>query len=108
MQSFRVKTTRTITTLNSTMTEIVPFLQNAACGVQITGTWSGACVIEATSDGITWSGFAYINCATGATETSITANGIYRTELVGVSQVRVRRSTATSGGAVVTLIIQGN
>lgn len=108
MQPKRVKETGTLTVLDSAVTAVVPFLNSAACSAQIAGTWSGACVLEATVDNTNWVAFAYINCTSGATETSIPANGVYRTELVGVSMVRVRRSTATSGTANVTLVVQGN
>jgi len=108
MQPTRIKEVGAITAANSAVTAVVPFLNSAACSAQISGTWSGACVIEATVDNTNWVAFAYINCTSGATETSISANGVYRTELVGVSMVRVRRSTATSGTANVTLAVQGN
>lgn len=108
MQPYRVKGAGNLTALNNAVTCSVPFINSAACGVQITGTFSATVLIEATIDGTNWTTYAAINCASGATETSITGAGQWRTELVGVTSVRVRCSAFTSGTAVVTLVVQGN
>ena len=108
MGSFRSKATGTLTALNGAVTTEFRQLENGACGVQVTGTFTATALIEATMDGTNWTTYAFVNCASGSTETSITAAGQYRTELVGVHSVRVRCSAYTSGTATVTLVVQGN
>jgi hypothetical protein len=108
MGSFRSKATGSLTALNGAVTAEFRQIENGACGVQVTGTFSATLLIEATMDGTNYTTYAFVNCASGATETSITAVGQFRTELVGVHSVRVRCSAYTSGTAVVTLVSQGN
>lgn len=105
---FRVKGTGTLNAVDEAVTITNPHLPNSAVGVQVTGTFTATLLVEATIDGTTFTTYAFINCASGATETSITAAGQYRTELVGVSSVRVRCSAYTSGDAVVTVTAQSN
>lgn len=74
-------------------------------GVQITGTWVGQLAFEGTKDGTTWYAVAaYPHSGTGATVSTTTGN----TQLViaagSNTQMRVRRSIATSGTAVVTVV----
>lgn len=107
MGGFRSKSTGNLTALNGAVTNEFRQLENGACGVQVTGTFSATLLIEATMDGTNWDTYAFVNCATGTTATSITGTGQYRTELVGVHSVRVRCSAFTSGTAVVTLTTQG-
>ena len=105
MGGFRTKVTGTLNAADEAVTAEYRFLTNGACGVQLTGDLSGTLVIEVTLDGTNWVAFALIVCATGATATTITANGIYRTELVGAGQVRVRCSAYTSGDGAVTMYV---
>lgn len=108
MGSFRSKATGSLTAADDAVTTEFRQLENGACGVQVTGTFTATLLIEATMDGTNWGTYAFVNCATGATATSITAAGQFRTELVGVHSVRVRCSAYTSGTAAVTLVVQGN
>lgn len=68
-------------------------------GVQITSTWTGTIVFEATVDDVTWNS---ITADPGAI-TSTTANGSWTIACAGQSKVRVRASAWTSGSASVTL-----
>ena len=108
MGQMKIVSSGTLTALNGAVTAEFRHLANGAAGVQVTGTFSATLLIEATMDGTNWNTYAFINCASGATETSITATGQYRTELVGVSSVRVRCSSFTSGSAAVTLSLLSN
>ncbi len=108
MGSFRSKGTGDLDAVNEAVTVEVRQLDNAACGVQVTGTFSATLLIEATMDGTNWGTYAFVNCADGTTAASISAVGQYRTELVGVHSVRVRMSARVSGTASVTLVVQGN
>jgi hypothetical protein len=108
MGSFRSKSTGDLDAVNEAVTVEVRQLDNAACGVQVTGTFSATVLIEATMDGTNWNTYAFVNCASGSTETSITAVVQFRTELVGVHSVRARMSARVSGTASVTVVVQGN
>lgn len=108
MGGFRSKATASLGAVNEAATVEFRQLANGAAGVQVSGTFSATLLIEATMDGTNWGTYAFVNCASGATGTSITAAGQYRTELVGVHSVRVRMSARVSGTAVVTLVTQSN
>jgi hypothetical protein len=108
MGQMKIVATGALGALNAAVTAEFRHLSNGAAGVQITGTFVATVLIEVTMNGTDWSPYAYVNCASGATETSITAAGQYRTELVGVSSVRTRCSAYTSGTANVTLVLLSN
>lgn len=108
MGNMRIISTGTLSAADQAISAEFRHLANGACGVQITGTFSATFLIEATIDGTNWNPYAFINCVTGATETSITSTGQFRTELVGVSSVRLRMSARTSGSANVTLVVLSN
>lgn len=108
MSSFVVKATGDLDAVSEAVTAEVRQIENAACGVQVSGTFSATLLIEATMDGTNWTTYAFVDCSSGSTATSITAAGQYRTELVGPQQVRVRMSARASGTASVTLIVKGN
>ncbi len=108
MPSVRIKSSGDLDAVNEAVTAEVRFIENAACGVQVTGTFSATLLIEATMDGTNWDDYAFVKCADGTTAASISAVGQDRTELVGVHSVRVRMSGRVSGTASVTLVVQGN
>jgi hypothetical protein len=108
MGQMKIVSTGTLGALNAAVTAEFRHLSNGAAGVQLTGTFSGTFVLEVTMDGTNWDAYAIVVCSTGATATSITATGQYRTELVGVSSVRVRCSAYTSGTATATLVLLSN
>lgn len=108
MGQFKRISTGNLGALNAAVTIETRQLANSAAGVQITGTFSGTILIEATMDGANWGTYAFINCASGATETSITAVGQFRTELVACVGVRARMSAYTSGTAVATVAALDN
>lgn len=71
--------------------------------IQVIGTWAGTLTFEGTAttgDWVTISGQA-INGALSATST--TANGIFRFNITGLTGIRVRWTTYTSGQAIVTI-----
>lgn len=73
-------------------------------GVQVTGTWTGTMIVEATIDGTNWFSvpilsFAGILTVAGTT----TANGQWQAEVGGIAQARARCSITGSGTAVVSL-----
>jgi len=76
------------------------------CGIQITGTWTGTLVFEATIDGATWFSVAgYLTYSGDGFQpvTSTAINGNWRALVGGFAQFRVRASTAMTGTASVAL-----
>ena len=108
MPQIKIVSSGSLTAAQQAATAEFRHLSAGALGVQVTGTFSATMLVEVTMDGTNYNTYAFINCASGATETSITATGQYRTELVGASLVRVRCSAYTSGTAVVTLVVLEN
>lgn len=72
--------------------------------LQLSGTWAGTIAFEGTADGGNWA--ALIGAPLGGTgvATSTTAGGVWRFSSVGLSRVRVRFSTFTSGTAFTILV----
>lgn len=73
----------------------------ASVGVQVTGSWSGTLVYEASFDSVTWSQ-AYLNDGGGVTFSSFTTNGLFHAPVMSIPYVRVRASSWTSGTATVS------
>jgi hypothetical protein len=81
--------------------------QQGAVGIQITGTWSGTIVFQATVDGTNYVAVKCINANTGLVlaTTGTTANGMWQCAAGGLASVRALSSgTWTSGTATVTLL----
>lgn len=72
-------------------------------GLQVTGTWTGTLVFEATVDGTNYVAIQVIDVASGALVTDTTANGSFLAAVAGFQRIRVRASALASGTAVVTL-----
>ena len=107
MASFRNYETGTLDAADDVVSLAWRHFDNGGLGVQMTGDLSGTVKIEGTIDGATYVPLAFINCATGdvvAGSTGFTANGIYRTECVGMMKVRVKCTAYTSGTGAVTLV----
>lgn len=91
----------TLTTLDDTAE-----IDCTGCGVasaQITGTWVGTIVAEATIDGTNW--FPIVGYITGDAQTAVrstTVNGQFRAVCVAFAKVRLRASAWTSGTANIT------
>lgn len=73
--------------------------------VQITGTWTGTLIFEASTDGGTnyYSVQAQAVAGNGATLTTVTANGQWVLNITGASHFRVRCSVTGTGTAVVSI-----
>lgn len=107
MGPIRIVETGTVSGTGVIATADVRHVTTSACVLQVTGAMSATLVIRGTVDG-TFTNMAFINCATGAIETTITAAGQYRTELVGQKQVQAYCSAYTSGSPVCTLVVLAN
>jgi hypothetical protein len=111
MGSFRNSEIGTLDAADDTVSLAWRHFDNGGVGVQMAGTLSGTVKIEGTIDGANWVALAFINAATGALvagATGFTANGIYRTEAVGLLKVRVKCTAYTSGTGSVTLVALSN
>ncbi len=76
---------------------------SGACGVQVSGVWTGTLVFEATIDSAIWNPVLAVNSVTGSEVTSTTVNGNWVIACAGFQKVRVRGNTVTSGTATVFL-----
>lgn len=96
--------TGTITAVSQTVAFDGPNTGTEA--VQITGTWVGTMVVEATVDNTNWSTISFLNATTGLFVTSLAANGMFLIPSNAYVSTRVRASAWTSGTA--TIINKGN
>jgi hypothetical protein len=74
--------------------------------IQVSGTWAGTLTFEGSMDGTNWSVWTVVSSAaishiTAASTT--TTNGLFMHETYGLSRIRVRFSTYTSGTATVLI-----
>lgn len=74
-----------------------------AVAIQITGTWMGTVTFEGSVDGLTFQALTVFptNSTTGATTT--TGNGVWSAAVAGLTIVRARMSSYTSGTATVSM-----
>lgn len=77
-------------------------------GVQVTGTFVGTLVFEATVDGTNYVAVAAKDLAsgTGALVTSVTAPAILQIDVRGIKCLQARCSAYTSGTAVVSWVTE--
>lgn len=68
-----------------------------AVGTQVTGINGDTITIEGTIDDSNWVAINAVNLNTKAVGTTITASGLYLIPVTGLSQLRLRISTAGSG-----------
>lgn len=98
------QTDRTATgAITSTQTVQVNSQGSASTGLQITGTWTGTIVFEASVDGTNWNPVNGITPTTGASQTSTTTNGNWEIASAGYQLVRVRGNTVATGSATAYL-----
>lgn len=65
--------------------------------IQLSGTWVGTLVIEASNDGVTYLSLPIYNESTKALVSSMTTNGFYSSSTNGFQFFRIRSSAWTSG-----------
>ena len=91
-------------TITSTQNVSINTQASGSCGVQITGTWTGTLVFEATVDaGTTWNSVNAEVPTTGVAVTSTSTNGVWIIACAGYQQVRVRGNTVVTGTATIFL-----
>lgn len=90
---------------------------NAFCGISslrdntltahVQGTWSGTLSLQGSLDGVNFvtlsQALTWVNQATGAYSSTITANGIFQASITGIPYLRVTMTAYTSGTASVIL-----
>lgn len=72
-------------------------------GVQVTGTFSGTLTFEGSLDGVTYTTLSLTPINSTTSVTTATAAGVWSGGVGGLSVVRVRMSSYTSGTATVTI-----
>jgi hypothetical protein len=99
-----LKTTGSLTALNSTVQEAIHGLSEA--GVLVGGTWVGTINMQGSVDGATWTNLSTFLSGSGGVWTSagMTVNGDYKaTGIAGYTQLRALMSAYTSGTATITI-----
>lgn len=74
----------------------VSILDYSTCAIQLSWVWAGTIVFEANSNWWDFVSLAGINITTNSLVTSITGNGIFKFNVSGLNQIRVRCSAYTS------------
>lgn len=92
-----------ITGLITAVSQTVDFSNgnNQTEAVQITGTWVGTFIFEATVDNLNWFTINALNLATFAQVSTTTANGNFLLTSQAFSATRIRASAWTSGTATI-------
>lgn len=89
----------TINTLNGTTA--VPCTHASTVGFLIAGTWVATVMVEGTVDDTTWFTIP-MSSPFGDTYTNVTVTGPYLVNCAGLTQVRIKASTYTSGTITIT------
>jgi cytoskeletal protein CcmA (bactofilin family) len=103
MPGFRNSTTGTIAANGTSVTLAWREFFNGGVGVQVSGTFSGTLQFELTIDG-TFVAVPALNVTSGTEATTTTGTGVFRFDVVGISQVRVTSTAWTSGTATLTIV----
>ena len=90
-------------TANSCVT-VAPNVPTSSVGVELTGTFAGTFQFEGTIGGSTWVAVNATPVASTTAVTSATAAGVWQIAAAGLTGVRVRCSTYSSGAANVALV----
>lgn len=70
-----------------------------------TGAWTGSIVLEGTADGTTYDvALNVIPYGGGASQTTITAGGVYEVTITGLAGIRARASSAINSGPINVLV----
>ena len=80
---------------------VAPVSPMGATGIQVSGTWTGAMVVQGSADATNYSSINAVIPASGAQSPTISANGLYRTSGAGLQGMRVCVSSTGSGSAQV-------
>lgn len=84
-------------------TVVIPLVNVPSAAVQLTGTWAGTAVFEATVDnGVTWQPITVFHMASGAPVFQVITDGLVVLQNAGYTAARVRAATWGSGTATVT------
>lgn len=89
--------------ITSTQSVSVNTAGYATVGMQVTGTWSGTIVVEASVDGSTWTSTTFLALSSGTPATQFSANNTGTIQCSGMSAIRLRGNTVASGTAAVYL-----
>ena len=107
-----VTVTGTITAINQTVQ--IPLSGHSSAACTLTGTWTGSIVFEASNDGPNWTNSWVTGENTNTSPffgqpvpvTTVTANDTYKFfKITGITQLRIRASTAISGTVNATLTV---
>ena len=74
--------------------------------IQVSGTWAGTLTFEGSMDGTNWTAWTVVSAASTSHITAAsttTTHGLFMHETYGLSRIRVRFSTYTSGTASILI-----
>lgn len=74
----------------------VSILDYSTCAIQLSWVWAGTIVFEVTSNGWDFWWLLWVNVTTNSAVNSATTNGIFKFNVSGLNQIRVRCSAYTS------------
>ena len=77
--------------------------EESAASVQITGTWVGTILFEASLDGITFNPINAVSSSTSSPQSTTTVNGLYRLTPAGTLSFRANMTAFTSGSASILM-----
>ena len=72
--------------------------------IRVSGTWSGVLTPQVTPDGSIYVPTSVINVATGASQSTITANGTYLLNVAGFSNTQILATSMASGTASINFL----
>lgn len=78
---------------------------NSSWGVQLSGTWVGSLVVEGTVNSTSWQRIDGFKLPDMATSQTITANGIFIGSVPGITRLRLRGATISSGTVAATMTL---
>jgi hypothetical protein len=73
--------------------------------IQLSGTWTGTVSFDANTDGGNWTAIDGIPISGTSASSGSTGNGIFRFNVAGITRIRARFSTPTSGTVTVSIAL---
>lgn len=90
-------------TITSTQSVIIGLNGSGTVSVQLSGTWSGAVVLEGSTDGANWYSVPGVALTSGGVSSTFSSNNLIAVSVGGFENFRVRGNTVTSGTLTVSL-----
>lgn len=86
---------------------VMPTVNRTGAAIQVTGTFAGTILFEATADGGTWAAVVGVPQGGGTAASSTTTTGTWQFSLAGLAGIQARMSAYSSGAATTTVTASG-